>query len=118
MEAAASACETPLSALIEAGVTFLDQVMRLLPRIDPEEKPEKAGDLENDLRNLEGDYQILKAELLEAGVQGRLAVTDMDARLRAASAIRRAMQQAAKAAQLLETETSASDPEETQQPEK
>jgi hypothetical protein len=71
MEAAAAACETPLLALIEAGVTFLDQVIRMLPRIGPEEKQEKAGDLANDLRNLEGGYQILKAELLEAGMQGR-----------------------------------------------
>jgi phosphate:Na+ symporter len=50
---------------------------------------------------MEGDYQMLKAELLEAGTQGHLPVADMDARLRAASALRRALQQAVKAAQML-----------------
>lgn len=46
----------------------------------------------------ERDYQALKADLLEAGAQDRLPLTAMDARLRAASAYRRALQQAAKAA--------------------
>lgn len=39
--------------------------------------------------------------MLEAGAQGHLPVAEMDARLRAASATRRAVQQAAKAARLL-----------------
>ena len=43
--------------------------------------------------------------LLAAGAQGRLPVAEMDARLRAASATRRAMQQAVKAVRLLNDET-------------
>ena len=53
------------------------------------------------LDGFEADYQELKAELLEAGAQDRLTVADMDARLRAASALRRAAQQIAKAARML-----------------
>jgi len=107
-EAAAAARETPLPALIETGGDFLDQLTRLLSRIDPEGKLELAAAVEPGLESLEGDYQMLKAELLEAGAQGRLPVADMDARLRAASAIHRAVQQAAKAARLLGAEATAS----------
>ncbi len=52
------------------------------------------------------DYQMLKVELLEASTQGRLAVAGMDTHLRAVSAIRRAVQQTAKAARLLHNKTS------------
>ncbi|MBU1691942.1 MAG: Na/Pi cotransporter family protein [Gammaproteobacteria bacterium] len=107
MEAAAAARETPLPTLIETGSSFLDQVTRLFSRIDPEGYQEYAADVETGLQSLEGDYQILKTELLEAGAQGRLPVADMDARLRAASAIHRAVQQAAKAARLLVAKSSA-----------
>lgn len=101
MEAAAAARETPIPVLIESGGAFLDQASRLFSRVDPVGYPEYAADVETSLQSLEGDYQILKAELLEAGAQGRMIVADMDARLRAASTIRRAVQQAAKAAHLL-----------------
>jgi phosphate:Na+ symporter len=101
MEAAAAARETPLPVLIETGNSFLGQVTRLLSRVDPEGYPEHVFDVETGLQSLEGDYQMLKVELLEAGAQGRLPVADMDARLRAASAIRRAVQQAAKASSLI-----------------
>lgn len=46
-------------------------------------------------------YQRLKAHLLAAGTEGHLPVVGMDARLRSASALRRALEQAAKAAHLL-----------------
>jgi phosphate:Na+ symporter len=101
MEAAAAARETPMPVLIESGGTFIGQAVQLFSSVDPESGQEEAYDWENSLRNLEGDYQILKAELLEAGALGRQSVADMDARLRAASAIRRAVQQAAKATRLL-----------------
>lgn len=113
MEAAAAANETPIPALIESGGPFIDQSKRLLSGVDPENKLGNVSDWNNSLRNLEGDYQILKAELLESGAQGRLSVSDMDARLRAASAIRRAMQQAVKAARLLDIESAASEPEQS-----
>jgi phosphate:Na+ symporter len=101
VETAAAARESPLPALIEAGGSFLDQTTRLISRIDPEGNLEQVADIQPGLQGLEGDYQILKAELLEAGAQGRLPVADMDARLRAASALRRALQQAVKAARML-----------------
>ncbi len=113
MEAAAAARETPLPALIETGGDFLDQVTGVLSRIDPEGKLELAAAVETGLEILERNYQKLKAELLEAGAQGRLPVADMDARLRAASAIHRAVQQAAKAARLLGATAPASEAEQT-----
>jgi len=107
MEAAAAARETPLPALIEVGASFLDRIARLSSRVDPEGNPPPAADVEASLQDLETDYQALKAELLEAGAQNRLPVADMDARLRAASAIHRAAQQSVKAARLLGAEASA-----------
>jgi phosphate:Na+ symporter len=100
-ETAAATRESPLPALIEAGGSFLDQAKRLISRIDPEGNLEQVADIQPGLQGMEGDYQMLKAELLEAGTRGRLPVSDMDARLRAASALRRALQQAVKAAQML-----------------
>ena len=105
VEAAAAARETPLPALIETGSSFPSQAERLCSRVDPEGYREHGADVENGLQSLEGDYQMLKVELLEAGAQGRLPVADMDARLRAASAVRRAVQQAVKAARLLGAKT-------------
>ncbi len=48
----------------------------------------------------EDAYAVLKAALLRAGAQGQLDIDAMDAALRAASALRRGLQQATKAAQL------------------
>jgi len=107
-EAAAAARETPLPVLIETDGAFLDQATLLFFRVEPERMLAHGADVETGLQSLEGDYQMLKAELLEAGAQGRLPVTDMDARLRAASAIRRAVQQAVKATRLLDAEATAS----------
>lgn len=47
---------------------------------------------------MEASYQNLKARLLEAGAQDHLPVITMDAQLRAASSLRRALDQVAKAA--------------------
>ncbi|WP_119290333.1 Na/Pi cotransporter family protein [Azohydromonas sediminis] len=52
------------------------------------------------LEATENAYQSLKAALLAAGADGRLPLSAMDARLRAASALRRALQQAVKAVRL------------------
>jgi len=68
----------------------------LLARLDP---GAPAGAI--DLNPFEAAYQRHKAELLEAGAQGNIGVAAMDAQLRAASALRRAMEQAAKALRLL-----------------
>lgn len=107
IEAAAAARETPLPAMIESGGSFLAEAMALFSRVDPEQNLERAGDVETSLRGMEAAYQALKAELLEAGASNRLSVADMDARLRAASAIHRAVQQAVKAARLLAADASA-----------
>lgn len=56
----------------------------------------------------EAGYQGLKAALLQAGAHGDLSVTQMDLRLRALSALRRALEQAVKAA-LLRRDLFASD---------
>jgi len=109
MEAAAAARETPLPVLIEAGGRFLDQSSKIFAHVDPEARQEYSNDIEADMQNMESSYQLLKAELLKAGAQGRMPVADMDARLRAASAIRRAVQQAIKAERLLGEDASASD---------
>ncbi len=101
VEAAAATREAPLPELTETSGSFPVQATRLFSRVDPQGHQEYAADIESTLQNLEGDYQMLKVDLLEAGTQGRLPVADMDARLRAASAIHRAGQQAAKAARLL-----------------
>lgn len=68
----------------------------LLARLAPD-APEGEGNLDA----FEAAYQRLKAELLEAGALGHIGVTAMDARLRAASALRRAVEQCAKAGRLL-----------------
>jgi hypothetical protein len=52
------------------------------------------------LAAMDNAYQTLKAALLAAGADGRMPLATMDDRLRAASASRRALQQAVKAARL------------------
>jgi len=49
------------------------------------------------LEGMERAYQALKARLLEAGALDQLPVADMDARLRTASSLRRALEQVVKA---------------------
>ncbi|MFN3829417.1 MAG: Na/Pi cotransporter family protein [Tepidimonas ignava] len=56
--------------------------------------------LEAALTEAEDAYAVLKAALLRAGAQGLLALDAMDAWLRAASALRRGLQQITKAARL------------------
>ncbi|TSE33185.1 hypothetical protein LCC91_01980 [Tepidimonas taiwanensis] len=53
------------------------------------------------LREAEDAYAVLKAALLRAGAQDALALEAMDAWLRAASELRRGLQQIAKGATLL-----------------
>lgn len=61
-----------------------------------------AGQAVVDLAAFEAAYQGLKAELLAAGAQGQVPVAAMDAQLRGASALRRAIEQCAKAQRTLE----------------
>ncbi|MBU0620406.1 MAG: Na/Pi cotransporter family protein [Gammaproteobacteria bacterium] len=99
-EAAAAMGETPSPAPVEAG-RFAAQAEALLNEVDPAVSLDDPRAAELALQALEEHYQPLKAQLLEAGAQGRLAVAEMDARLRTASILRRAMQQAVKAAVML-----------------
>lgn len=99
-EAALAAREAADTPTAEGMAAFRQQGERLLERADPAAALLDAPGLESGLRDFEGDYQILKAELLEAGATG---VAAMDARLRAASALRRAVEQMVKAARMLST---------------
>ncbi|MCR4297748.1 MAG: Na/Pi cotransporter family protein [Gallionella sp.] len=105
LEAAAATRETATPAPAEAG-KFTAQAEALLDAADPEMKPNDISHVEAGLQSLEDHYQSLKSRLLEMGAQGDLPVAEMDARLRAASATHRALQQAVKAMRLLDGETS------------
>ena len=63
-------------------------------------EPVVTSAVERLLAAMENAYQPLKAALLAAGAAGRMPLAVMDERLRAASALRRALQQAVKAARL------------------
>jgi len=80
-------------------------------------KPNDMHHVETGLQTLEEHGQMLKAHLLEAGAQGHLPVPEMDARLRSASATRRALQQAVKAMRLLNDATSENGLEQPSAPE-
>jgi len=101
LESAAAAAESEPGDFTAGYEGFRRQAEALFARCDPDAPHASPEEIDAALSDFEADYQILKAELLEAGAQGRLAVADMDARLRAASALRRAAQQIAKAARLL-----------------
>ena len=104
LETSAASRETT-APLLDEPVDFAAATETLLERVDPEMKLTDTSLVEASLQELEGSYQPLKSWLLAAGAQGRLPVAEMDARLRAASATRRAMQQAVKAVRLLNDET-------------
>jgi phosphate:Na+ symporter len=108
LEAVAATCETTAAEAVAGAAAFRRQAEALFARCDPAGEIAAAGAIDAALHDFENDYQILKAELLEAGALGRLAVADMDARLRAASALRRAAQQVAKAARMLADDRGAS----------
>jgi len=64
----------------------------LLCRCDPTEPMDLAG-LEDGLGTMEARYEDLKAQLLAAGADARLTLTDMEQALRRCSTLRRATQQ-------------------------
>ncbi|MDP1526323.1 MAG: Na/Pi symporter [Rhodocyclaceae bacterium] len=94
-EAAAALRETETAAS-PAFADWRTEGEALLARLNPD-----APTSDVDLGSFEAAYQRLKAELLEAGAQGRLGVSAMDGQLRGASALRRAVEQCAKAVQTL-----------------
>jgi phosphate:Na+ symporter len=100
-EAVLAAREVADMPAMDSDTAFRRQGESLLGRAEPDAALIDPVALDAGLRDFEDDYQILKAALLEAGVAGALSVTAMDARLRAASALRRAVEQAVKAARML-----------------
>lgn len=102
LEAAAARQETTGHAPVEYDA-FVAQAKSLLDAADPEAAPDERRPVRLGLQALEEDYQALKSRLLEAGARGRMPVAEMDARLRAASSMRRAIEQAVKAVLLLDS---------------
>lgn len=97
-EAVAALAGTPLHAEVCA---LAGHAARLLAQIDPAgEQPQPATP--EQLAAFETDYQTLKAALLAAGADGRLAMAALDALTRSFSVLRRIVDQAAKAARLLD----------------
>jgi phosphate:Na+ symporter len=103
-EAGAALAETPSDGfLAEETTAFRQSGEALLESVDPAAAMTGVphGDrVDRVLAAFEADYQQLKAALLDAGARGELPLAAMDARLRAASALRRAAEQATKAARL------------------
>lgn len=85
----------------DAEAAFVQPTASLLALCDPiEGHAPEAGAMAAALPPVEAAYQALKAALLEAGALGRLRMAPMEAALRRFSALRRAAEQAAKAARL------------------
>lgn len=103
LEIAAAAAERPTgaAAVLETGEAFRVGGLRLLEAVDPGREAAAPADHEVALVALEDQYQALKTRLLELGAVGELRVGDMEARLRAYSAARRAIEQCVKAARAL-----------------
>ena len=103
-EAGAALAETPSDDfLAEETTAFRQSGEALLESVDPAAAMTGVphGDrVDRVLAAFEADYQQLKAALLDAGARDELPLAAMDARLRAASALRRAAEQATKAARL------------------
>jgi phosphate:Na+ symporter len=78
--------------LAAAESAFAAAAAALLTRCEPA-APTDLSALDAQQVETEAHYQALKAELLAAGADGRLALTDMEQALRRASALRRAAQQ-------------------------
>jgi phosphate:Na+ symporter len=91
------------AALADPLARFRREALRLLALADTARADFDIGAAESALAELEELYQQHKAELLRAGADGRLSVTQMEALLQSASFTRRAVQQAAKAARRLDT---------------
>ncbi len=103
VESAAAAGEAAADAAlpVAAYAALRETAKSLMDTANPLDVKIPSAAREAALRNFERAYQELKAELLSLGTTGALRVGDMDALLRSASALRRALEQVAKAAQLL-----------------
>jgi len=88
-------------ALMASHAAFVNQADALLAHCDPQRGQADTAVVATALAAAEVAYQDLKAALLVAGAAGGMHVEDMESTLRRYSAMRRAVQQAAKAAQWL-----------------
>ncbi|WP_058616458.1 Na/Pi cotransporter family protein [Tepidimonas taiwanensis] len=94
--------DRPAGGLPQAELAaFRHRAMALLALWRDESAVPAPPLVEAALREAEDAYAVLKAALLRAGAQGALALEAMDAWLRAASELRRGLQQIAKGATLL-----------------
>lgn len=113
-QAVAAAVLPPLSpadaSLAAATAAFAAAADALLARGDPH-GPMDVAAMDADSGTMELRYEDVKAALLAAGADARLALTDMEQALRRCSALRRAAQQLHKSMRRL-AESSASQPTE------
>lgn len=79
----------------------VDLAATLRESADPAHDMTERENLNEALQALETHYQELKSWLLASGARGEMTVTEMEARLRAASMLRRATEQPVKAALML-----------------
>jgi phosphate:Na+ symporter len=102
LQAAALASVLPDAQIAEAYALFERRSLALLEAIEAADHPrETAGEdsalIESLSQSMEAAYGALKAQLLNAGAAGTLAIAAMEEWLRRQSALRRALQQVAKA---------------------
>lgn len=83
------------------GAQFLSAALHLLELCSGKEGAFAQAKLDKCSADLEIAYQAYKVHLLHAGTGGQLPVLEMDAMLRSASSLRRALQQAAKGTSML-----------------
>jgi phosphate:Na+ symporter len=95
-QAMAAAAMPPLVAidagLAAAAAAFAEATRSVLLQCDPTEPPARAR-LDATLGTMEARYENLEADLLAAGADARLTLTDMEQALRRCSALRRAARQ-------------------------
>jgi phosphate:Na+ symporter len=106
VELAATMRENTTAIPVEAG-KFAAQAEALLNEVDPATELRDRTAVDAALVTLEERYQSVKSHLLEAGVHGELPVMEMESRLRAASMMRRAIEQAVKASIMLSDRSAA-----------
>ncbi len=106
VELAAMMRENTTAIPVEAG-KFAAQAEALLNEVDPATELRDRTAVESALVSLEERYQSVKSHLLEAGAHGELPVMEMESRLRAASMMRRAIEQAVKASIMLSDRSAA-----------
>jgi len=103
IEASAATGEVVEGPFVAEHASFSTAALELLALSDPAGPLEVAA-ITGAAENMESAYQALKAALLTSGAQRLIPVDSMDAKLRAASALHRALEQVAKAAFLLQAD--------------